>query len=70
MDEFKELENMFTYHAPKDEQIYEFEAIRTQSLMLAKTIVGTCPECDERRESITRLSEVVMWANAAIARHS
>lgn len=69
-NEEQELENMFSYHAPKEDQPEKYERIRVKAHMFAKTIVKICPDCEERKKAIARLSEMVMWANAAIARHS
>jgi hypothetical protein len=64
-----ELENRFTYHEPGELQIKAFKAIREQALDLAETIASLTPESREQSLAITKLEEVVMWANAAIARN-
>ena len=66
----EELENRFTYHRPKDDQPAKYEAIRGQAKALAELIVDLTPESREQSTALTKLEEVSMWANAAIARRS
>lgn len=63
-----DLINRFTYHAPKKENLPKFEMIRSTALNFAKFINEECPEVPEKALAITKLEEVVMWANAALAR--
>jgi hypothetical protein len=64
----EELDNRFTYHAPKPGQPEKYTAIRTKAAELAVLINELCPESREKSLSITKLEEVSMWANASIAR--
>lgn len=64
-----EMENRFTYHAPKPGQPDQYKLIRETAKGLAKTIDNTCPDCREKSIAFTKLEEVVMWANAGIARY-
>ena len=64
----EELENRFTYHAPKDGQQEHCERIRYKAKMLAAYINEKCPESREKSIALTKLEECVMWANASIAR--
>lgn len=64
-----DLENRFTYHAPKEDQPERYDLIRRKALMLAATISEKCPDSREKSLAITKLEEAVMWANAAIARN-
>ena len=66
--EKKDLENRFTYHAPKEGQPKKYEAIRSEALTMASGINILCPEGREKSLAITKLEEVVFWANASIAR--
>lgn len=66
--EQNELKKRFTYHAPKKEDGSKFEMIRTTALNFAKFINEECPEGREKALALTKLEEVVMWANAGIAR--
>ncbi len=67
--DLKDLENRFTYHALKDNQVGRFKAIRNDALQFAQDINVACPDGREKSLAITKLEEVVMWANAAIARN-
>lgn len=68
--ETKDLENRFTYHAPKDGQPAIYTALREAALELATEINLNCPDGREKSLAITKLEEVVFWANASIARNS
>jgi len=65
----EELENRFTYHAPKGTQPERYEDIRGEALHLALVIEGHAPDSREKSLALTHLEQAVMWANAAIARH-
>jgi len=64
-----DIENNFTYHAPKDSQIERYTQIRRAGLQMANLFEVCCPESRERSLAMTKLEEAVMWANAAIARN-
>ena len=64
-----DLEQRFTYHAPKGDQPARYTAIRLQAKQLAEMILEYAPESREQSLAITALEECVMWANAGIARH-
>jgi hypothetical protein len=61
------IENLFTYHAPTDEQKLHYVAIRSKAMELARLIDAHCPASPDRTTAIRRLRECVMTANAAIA---
>lgn len=63
-----DINNRFTYHAPKEGQPLTYEQIREAAKSLALLIAGLCPDSRERSLAITHLEEVVFWANASIAR--
>ena len=63
------LENRFTYHPPKDGQAERYVKIRNAGLELARLIDSHTPASREQSVAMTKLDEVVMWANAAIARN-
>ena len=70
MPNVDDLNNRFTYHAPKnDEQIRQFQEVRRAGLDLVVLMCGYAPESRELALAITKIEEAVMWANAAIARH-
>ena len=66
--EKSEIDNRFSYHAPKGDQQARYEALRARGKNFAELINGYCPDSRERSIALTKLDEVVMWANASIAR--
>ena len=67
--EKSDLDNRFTYHAPKHDQVETYEYIRAKAYVLAEWLDLVCPDCREKSLAITKLEEAVFWANASIARH-
>ena len=65
----KDIENRFTYHAPKPGQPEKYTEIREMGKKMAFLIDELCPQYRERALALTKLEECVMWANAAIARN-
>ena len=66
----QDLENRFTYHPPEtEEQISRYASIRAAALALAEYILNNTLESREQSLAITKLEEVVFWANASIARN-
>lgn len=63
------LINRFSYHAPKGNQPERYQNIRAMALTYAMYIAAHTPESREQSLAITKLEEVVFWANAAIARN-
>lgn len=69
IEEFqKELDIRFTYHAPFGDQAERYAEIRRQALHLAGVLATFCPQSRELSVALTKLDEVVFWANASIAR--
>ena len=64
-----DLENTYTYHAPKGDQIQRYQKIRDTVRSVAEMIETECPPSRERSLAFTKLEEAVMWANASIARN-
>lgn len=62
-----DLDNVFTYHAPTEEQIADYRKIRETGHDLAAIIAVLCPPCPERSTALAKVREAVMWANAGIA---
>lgn len=62
-----ELENQYTYHAPKEDQPERYVAIREKAKELARVILESTPESRHQSLAMTKLEEVVMRANQAIA---
>ena len=67
-DAFRLLKN-FTYHAPSGTQPERYEEIRARSKDLAEMILLDCPPSRERDRALESLDDVVMQANASIARN-
>lgn len=68
-DTSRRIENNFTYHAPSGDQAKRYEALRDYAKEFAKFICGETPGSREQSLALTKLEEVVFWANAAIARN-
>jgi len=63
------LENDYTYHAPKPDQIERYELIRDEAKRLAYLLVSNCPPSRELSVALTNLEATVWSANASIARN-
>lgn len=63
------IENVFTYHPPKDGQPAMYKAIREKAKELAYLIDELVPDSREKSLAMTKLEECSMWANAGIARN-
>lgn len=63
------LQNVFTYHAPFDDQPERYAAIRLKAYELGVLITESCPSSRERSLALTNLEQAAFWANAAIARN-
>ena len=63
------VNNNFVYHAPKDDQPDRYVVIRDKGKELAMTICENTPQSREQSVALTQLEDVIMWANAAIARN-
>jgi hypothetical protein len=68
-DKRAQIENNFTYHAPKPGQAERYQAIRDKGKELALLIVETTPVSREQSLALTELEYAVMMGNAAIARN-
>lgn len=71
-----DLEKRFTYHPPKEDsalhsftQSERYVIIRDKAKDLGETVLNHTPSSREQSVAITKLEEVVFWANAAIARN-
>lgn len=63
-----DLDNRFDYHAPESSAIAGHETLRSHSKDFVSTINTVCPDSREKSLAITKLEEVLFWANAAVAR--
>lgn len=67
----EELTDRFHFHTPKDEKTQiAHQVIRHECFQLAKIIVEKVPPGREQELALTKLEEVMFWANAGIARSS
>ncbi len=64
----KRVLNDLTHHAPTPEQIAKYTDIRAFALEFANLLVESVPLSRELSTALTKLEEVVMHANAGIAR--
>jgi hypothetical protein len=63
----EQIDNVFTYHAPKGDQQNRYVEIREKAKELALLINKDCPESREKSIAFTKLQECVQMANASIA---
>lgn len=63
------VENDFTYHPPRPDQVPIYNAIRERGLDFAQYLVDVVPDGRELSLALTALEDVVMRANSGIARH-
>lgn len=65
-----EVASRFAYHRPSSEDVArKHDGIREMCGTLADFLIDLCPESRELSLALTKLDEVCMHANAAIARH-
>lgn len=64
-----QIENNFSYHAPKPGQPEIYQEIREKAKEFAYLIEGLVPNSREKSLAMTNLEQAVFWANAAIARN-
>lgn len=69
LEDVVHLDKIFTYHPPKFGQPTRYEEIRSRARWMARFLMETCPRSRELSLAMTKLEEVVFWANAAIARN-
>ena len=64
---YQQIENWFTYHSPKPDQLEKYIAIRDAGKVLADIIVKNTPPSADQTAAVRKVREAVMTANAAIA---
>jgi hypothetical protein len=65
----QDLVRRFTFHpANSPDRVSDHERVRQNYHLLAEELNGIVPEGREKSLAITRLEEVMFWANAGIAR--
>ncbi|MGV2787690.1 hypothetical protein GNF98_18755 [Clostridium perfringens] len=65
----EQIENNFSYHAPKPGQPEIYQEIRDKAKELAYLIDKLAPGSREKSLAMPNLEQAVFWANAAIARN-
>lgn len=65
----EQIEKVFTYHKPKEDQPERYVAIRDKAKELAYLLVKNTPPSREQSLALTHLEESIFFANAAIARN-
>lgn len=65
----KQIENAFTYHAPKEGQPELYTMLREAFKDVANLVDAHVPDSREKSLALTKLEEAVMWANAGVARN-
>jgi len=63
----EQLDDLFTYHAPDDDQQIKYAKIRMAGRALAEVILECTPVCGDQQAAIRLLRESVMTANMAVA---
>lgn len=61
------LDDIFTYHAPRPDQIPKYNAIREAARIFAQVLVENTPSSADQTVAIRKLRELVMSANQSIA---
>lgn len=70
MNSHEKIEHNFKHHPPKNQEaILAHEAVRNECRHLANTLDTLVPDSREKSLAMTKLEEVMMWANAGIARN-
>lgn len=65
----KRRDNNFTYYVPKEGQAEKYTMLRNNAKELAKLLELNCPPSRELSVALTKLEEVMFWANASVARN-
>lgn len=62
-----DLDHIFSYHAPTQEQLPKYDAIRSAAKIFAAAIVANTVECADQTAAVRYIREAAMTANAAVA---
>lgn len=69
LDKRAQVENNFTYHAPKEGQPERYVQLREKAKEFALLILDLTPASREQSLALTELENATFWANASIARN-
>lgn len=61
------IDEVFTFHAPSEEQQKSYQRLRTEAQALAQAILEEVPVCGDQQAAIRKVREALMTANAGIA---
>ncbi|ALA07219.1 putative phosphomannomutase [Brevibacillus phage SecTim467] len=64
-----DVDNIFTYHPPKEGQPEKYTELRAEAKKLANIVLGLCPNSAERTLALRNIEQAMFWANASIARN-
>ena len=62
-----DLDHVFSYHSPKDDQPAKYEAIRAAAKHFAKVVLESTPNCADQSSALRDIRNAAMTANAAVA---
>lgn len=62
-----QLRDIFSYHAPDQQQLVNYDNIRDAGLTFARVLVANTPQGPDQTTAIRKVREAVMTANAAVA---
>ena len=62
-----DLDHIFTYHPPSNDQVYTYNKLRTAAKEFAKVLIECTPPSADQSDAIRKLRECVFTANASIA---
>lgn len=68
-DELARNANNFRHHAPHGDQAARYAEVRSMLEDVANALLRRCPRSRELSVALTKLEEVMFWANASIARN-
>jgi hypothetical protein len=63
----REIDEQFSYHAPREDQPDRYQRIRDAGKALAMSILLNTPPGADQSAAIRKVREAVMTANAAVA---
>lgn len=62
-----QIDDIFTYHPPTQDQIPKYNAIREAAKQFALVLVANTPQSADQTAAIRLVRQAVMTANASIA---
>jgi len=68
-DTIQTLVRNFTFHLATPNSEQHMKVLKLQAKDLGVSILNLTPKCRERSLALTKLEEVIMWANSGICRN-